>query len=175
MLNSKKKIQEQKIDLIGQTLTLKATREETDGACCIMETIMVPGGTSPFHIDRKVEEFFYVVDGEITVYVDKEIFHAKPGQIIHFPESIPHAFKNQTHSTAKALIFQLPAGNTEDFFKMMANVPKESPPPSTEELCKRSSQCGTDLLGKISRESFLSEIETDLINTGEFKVDAQQD
>ena len=94
-------------------------------------------GRVSFHTDRQVEE----------------IFQAKPEQVMHFPNNIRQAFENPTNSPGKALLFQLPAGKTEDFFKFMAELPKE-PPLSTQELSEISSQCGTDQLEMISSEIF---------------------
>ena len=153
MLNSIQRIPDQKVPLRGQTITLKATREETNGSCFIMETVVDPNGRIPFHIDREVEEFFYVVDGSMTVYVGDETFFAKPGNVIHFPKNVRHAFENSNNIPAKALIVQLPAGKTEDFFKLMGALPKEEPL-STEELCNISSECGTDLLETITKKTF---------------------
>lgn len=40
------------------------------------------------------EEFYYVLDGEVIFYINKEKFHLYEGDTIHYPSSVSHQWEN---------------------------------------------------------------------------------
>jgi transcriptional regulator with XRE-family HTH domain len=47
------------------------------------------------------EEMYYVLEGEITFYVNDKKYVLKKGEIIHYPSSIKHHYINESEETAK--------------------------------------------------------------------------
>ena len=106
-----------------------ATGKETDGQYFLFEGIIPPGGGPPPHIQTREEELFYVLDGEITFYVEGEEVVAPKGTFINMPKGVKHNFRNQSSETAKMLFLFSPAGIEGLFDEMvkdqdMANHPE---------------------------------------------------
>lgn len=51
--------------------------------------------------DRSVEKFLYVVDGNITVLLNKKEFPLEPDESLYFDGSLPHTFINKHAKAAK--------------------------------------------------------------------------
>ncbi|MCM3756151.1 cupin domain-containing protein [Sporosarcina aquimarina] len=52
------------------------------------------------------EEFYYVLDGEVIFYLNKERHHLYQGDTIHFPSSLIHQWENplETESTVLSIV-----------------------------------------------------------------------
>jgi quercetin dioxygenase-like cupin family protein len=139
------------IGVVGDVYRLLVTSEETDGRYAVMEAIVPPGGGPPPHIHSREEEGFYVLEGEITFYVDGERVVAKAGTFANMPIGIPHAFKNESHVPAKMIITMVPGGLEQMFFEV--GVPLEvgstqtSPPTKVEidSLLSAASKYGVEI------------------------------
>lgn len=104
----------------GDEYTYFATGRETDGQYFFFEGLIPPGaGPSP-HIQTKEEEAFYILEGEVTFWVDDEEVVAPKGSFINMPKGIKHYFKNKGTENAKMLFFFAPAG-IEKMFDELAN------------------------------------------------------
>jgi uncharacterized cupin superfamily protein len=52
---------------------------------------LAPRGTgSPLHVHSREDEWFYVIDGELTLWVDGETIVAPAGSFVFGPKGIPH-------------------------------------------------------------------------------------
>ncbi|MFS0644439.1 cupin domain-containing protein [Siminovitchia sp. 179-K 8D1 HS] len=40
------------------------------------------------------EEFYYVLEGEVLIYINEKKYLLKKGDAIHFPSTIPHKWEN---------------------------------------------------------------------------------
>jgi len=56
----------------GGLITWKATAEETGGAFLMFEDHMDEGKVTPLHVHPEVDETFYMLEGEIALYLDGE-------------------------------------------------------------------------------------------------------
>jgi mannose-6-phosphate isomerase-like protein (cupin superfamily) len=74
-----------------------------------------PGGGPPLHIHRHEEEFFFVLEGEVTFFVDGQILHRTAGQTAVVPRGAAHCFKNSSDKAARLLVLFTP-GSIEKFF-----------------------------------------------------------
>ena len=115
---------------VGDKYVYLATGEQTGGAYCLMEAIVPPGGGPPPHYHTREEETFYVLEGEITFTVDDRTVIGGPGAFVQIPRGTPHAFKNQSASTARMLVQCVPAG----FERFMAEFATELPSPTAPPL-----------------------------------------
>ena len=55
--------------LLGMLQTIKIGREDTDGAYGLAEILVPAGVGSPWHVHPEEDEWFYVLEGEITFWV----------------------------------------------------------------------------------------------------------
>src|SRR4051812_29592268 len=62
----------------GTLLTIKAGSEETAGGAVITENLAPRGAGSPLHVHHREDEWFYVLEGELTFWVGGEIIVAGP-------------------------------------------------------------------------------------------------
>jgi mannose-6-phosphate isomerase-like protein (cupin superfamily) len=112
--------------------TNKITGERSDGR--LFQALMrYPRGSAPpVHIHHDADETFFVLDGEMTIFVGDERFECGPGDFIFGPRGVSHAFLVKSE-WAEFLITFAPAG-IEGFFAEVAPpvVPGEPPPETTE-------------------------------------------
>jgi quercetin dioxygenase-like cupin family protein len=123
----------------GDELRFLITGEETNGAFCIMEASVAPGGGPPPHIHHREDESFFLLQGALTVNVGDKTLHASPGDFVHLPRGIAHSFKNTSNVDAKMLVTITPAG-LEKFFEAVFDlaVPGGVPPQMGPEMKARA-------------------------------------
>ncbi len=49
------------------------------------------------------EEFVYIIEGELEIYIEDMIYQLKEGDMLYFKSNIRHRFKNNTKKKVKAL------------------------------------------------------------------------
>jgi hypothetical protein len=79
--------------------------------------MLVPpnGGPGP-HAHARIQESFYVLDGEVEVKTEAGTYIAKKGSFINIPTGgLVHCFKNKTDTLARLWCTVMPAG-MEDMF-----------------------------------------------------------
>ena len=124
------------IAVSGTINTIVASKEDTGGTYSFIEAKVFPGGgvLAP-HIQTREHEGFYVVEGQITLKVDKQRIEAKPGTFVDVPPNVLHSFKNETNETVKLIIILSPPGLEEFFVEIGLEVSDINirPPPFTNE------------------------------------------
>jgi quercetin dioxygenase-like cupin family protein len=106
------------IAVVGDVYRFLATGEDTDGRYAMWEAIVPPGGGPPPHVHSREEEAFYVLEGEIALYVGDERIAVTAGAFANVPVGTAHSFRNESTHTAKMLISVAPAGLEEMFFEV---------------------------------------------------------
>lgn len=106
------------IGVVGDVYRFLATGADTDGKYALWEAIVPPGGGPPPHLHRREEETFYVLEGEITFQLGAERLVAQAGTFVRMPIGSPHAFRNDSQSSARMLISVIPAGLEKMFFEI---------------------------------------------------------
>jgi quercetin dioxygenase-like cupin family protein len=99
---------------MGSLTTNLAEKKDTNGTFCLADAILVPGNEPPPHVHSREDELFYVLDGELDVYVGEEAFKAKTGDCIFLPRFEPHAFVIRA-PRLRLLVLFTPAGIEEAF------------------------------------------------------------
>jgi quercetin dioxygenase-like cupin family protein len=114
---------------LGGLLTFKATSART-GGLWVQEARGARGYASPVHTHAREDEAFYVLDGEITVYVGDETITATPGSFLWAPRNLPHAYCVESPE-ARFLAFSTDSAFDRFFFAtgQPANAPTLPPPP----------------------------------------------
>ena len=138
---------------LGTRATIKASADSTDGRVCIIEQLAPPGSGSPLHVHTNEDEWFYVIDGELTFLVGGERIVARSGGFVYGPRGIPHIFQVTSEGPSRFLLVAEPGG-----FEAMVRAagvpatepglpPSESPPPDMELLGAAAAAQGIEILG----------------------------
>jgi quercetin dioxygenase-like cupin family protein len=137
---------------LGFLVTIKASAATTGGRVAVIEHVGTAGLGSPLHVHRNEDEWFYVMEGELTFVIGGDTITAPGGSFVYGPRDIPHAF-SVTSPQARFLLVTEPAG-LENFVRALS-VPAASrtvPPPSTEppdfaKLAAVAAEFGIEILG----------------------------
>ena len=76
----------------GGLTTIKADGAETGGRVMVTEQLAPRGSGSPLHVHHNEDEWFYVLEGELTFWVGGEVTVAPAGSFVFGPRDIPHTF-----------------------------------------------------------------------------------
>jgi quercetin dioxygenase-like cupin family protein len=102
--------------IVGDTMTLKATSESTRGNLVLLENLTAPGGGPPPHIHTREDEFFYVLDGTFEILIDDDLHAVGPGGFAFVPRGTVHNFRNTAETPSRILIGFTPSG-MDGFFR----------------------------------------------------------
>ena len=114
------------LDILWSVLV---SQDDTGGQFSVMEQLMPRrSGVAP-HLHPRVNELFYVLDGELALQLEDRLVTAEPGQFVRIPPGTPHAFAVTTES-CRVLNFYVPA--LFDDYISMTSVPATAvcPPPA---------------------------------------------
>jgi quercetin dioxygenase-like cupin family protein len=117
---------------LGGLCTIKSTGEQTGGRVAVTENWAPRGHGSPLHVHHQEDEWFYVLSGELTFWVDGRVTTATEGSFVYGPRDVPHTF-TVTSDEARFLLVVEPAG-LEDFIRALSE-PAQSltlPPTSVQ-------------------------------------------
>ncbi|MFJ2598955.1 quercetin 2,3-dioxygenase [Streptomyces erythrochromogenes] len=72
--------------------TVKGSSAEMNGAASVIEHLGRRGSGSPLHVHHHDDEWWYVLDGEMTFWVAGEVIAAAAGSFVYGPRHVPHTF-----------------------------------------------------------------------------------
>jgi quercetin dioxygenase-like cupin family protein len=138
---------------LGTLVTIKSSAETTGGRVMVTENLAPPGGGSPLHVHHREDEWFYVLDGQLTFWVGGEVVEAPAGAFVFGPRDVPHTFLVSSQEPARFLLVTEPAG-FEGFVRALGQ-PAESPtlppppsePPDMQRLAGIAAEYGLEILG----------------------------
>ena len=117
---------------LGSHTSVKASAETTAGRVAVIEHLSPRGSGSPLHIHSREDEWFYVIEGELTFWVGGQVIDAPTGSFVYGPRGIPHTFLVSSE-IARFLLVTEPGGFS-GFLRTLAE-PADAvviPPPATE-------------------------------------------
>ena len=143
---------DQPVRFLGSWTLVRSGRENTNGAFCLVEQVIRGGFASPYHVHRREDEAFYVLEGKIAVIADGKWIHAGPGDYVFGPRDVPHGFKAPGDTPARVLVVCAPAGF--DQFVLEMSEPEGTPPtpPDMAKLMALASKYGIEILGPLPEE-----------------------
>ena len=98
------------LDLGEGQVRILADGALTGGAWSTLERTETPGTRTGLHRHNRMDEAFYVVAGEFTVFVGGNLHKLAPGSFVFIPRGTPHAQGNTSAGTVKIVSFFSPAG-----------------------------------------------------------------
>jgi mannose-6-phosphate isomerase-like protein (cupin superfamily) len=96
------------IDLGTFAMTVKASRDETDGVFSLLEAEEPPGFGPPLHSHHDAAEAFYVLEGEYVMFLGDREVACPAGSFVFIPPGMRHGFRVGAAPSRK-LNFYFPA------------------------------------------------------------------
>ena len=128
----------ERIWIVGDTMTLKATGESTGGSLTLLENLTAPGGGPPPHVHAREDEFWYVLDGTFEIRIGDEVHALGPGGFAFAPHGTVHNFRNTADTPSRVLVGFAPAG-MEGFFRESGRAAVDdgpAPPLDDDEIAR---------------------------------------
>ncbi len=120
---------EGEVALRGGVGVVRKISAASDGAFSVVEHPSEPGAlAAPPHTHADMDEYSFVIEGEIGVLMGEETFRAPAGSYVLKPRGVPHAFWNPGRKPARILEIISPAG-FERYFGELAVVLSAGGPP----------------------------------------------
>lgn len=134
----------------GGLVTVKASAEQAGGRFALTEQLFPGGMATPLHSQPEDDESFYVLEGEVTFYLeDGRPLPASAGSFVHIPAGVAHAFQVDSET---ARILNVTTGQHERFFRATSDpaqtrtIPPEAPP-DMERIMAAAREYGVEILG----------------------------
>ena len=135
------------VSLRGTEVAFKVESARAEGASCV-EFTAAPGFDTGLHVHERLEETWYIVDGEIEFRVGEETFEATSGAYVFVPPQVPHAFANRTDAPARFLLIMSPPGH-DRYFDELAEILGTDGPPNTEAIAALRRRYDTEQLSSL--------------------------
>ena len=115
--------------LLGMLQTVRIGREDTGGQYGLLEILVPEGLGSPWHVHPEEDEWFYVLEGEMTFWVGDTEHSLKAGSFAFGPKGVPQTFYAEAGG-ARALVGFAPM-QFEGFLREVGEAAPERvlPPP----------------------------------------------
>jgi quercetin dioxygenase-like cupin family protein len=138
--------------------TFKTDAQQSRGDLIQMLVRDSRGAATPMHVHHGTDETFYLIEGEMTVYVGDERHDVKAGDFVFGPRGVPHCWI-ATSETIEMLVTLGPAGTEGDngtgiagFFSEVASQVGEGEKPAPampdqELFATRMLHYGIELVG----------------------------
>jgi quercetin dioxygenase-like cupin family protein len=91
-------------------LTIIADRTTTGGQYDLIKGYFPPGAQTPLHRHTRYSEQIYVLEGEFTVWADKQKLVLSPGESFLIPVGTPHVMAALGDRPACGLVIAAPSG-----------------------------------------------------------------
>jgi mannose-6-phosphate isomerase-like protein (cupin superfamily) len=125
--------------------------DTSGGALVVCEIRGGRGDMPPLHVHRRDDETFYVIEGELSLFVAGKHLLLGPGQAALAPRAVPHAYRVESEQ-ARWLVITSPAG-FDAFIREVAEpaAAEELPPAGRPQdpaiLGQAAAEVGIDILG----------------------------
>jgi quercetin dioxygenase-like cupin family protein len=137
--------------LFGNRLTVLADHTETGGRYDLIESRKAAGDRTPPHRHTRYDERFYVVDGELTVWVGKRKVVLHAGETFTIPAGTAHVVAATGEGITHGLVVASPSG----FARLIqeagtpdtGSAPPELTPADLERVNRVATEVGDEILG----------------------------
>ena len=122
----------------GEELHFHLVAGQTGGLFSMFTEITPPGGGPPPHWHDNEDEWFHLLEGTVSFFVDGQWTDAHPGDSVFAPRKQVHTFKNNTAQPTKMLIHTSPGG----FDKFFAEAAEEFAKPGGPDMQRAAQIAG---------------------------------
>ena len=123
-------------DLPGLKNRYLIEASDTDGRFALIEHTIPPRMlAAPLHTHEREDEYSYVLAGRMGAQIGDESVEAGPGELVHKPRGIPHAFWNPGDDET-VLLELISPGAFGEYFAELAPVLSGEGPPDFEKLAE---------------------------------------
>jgi quercetin dioxygenase-like cupin family protein len=137
---------------LGGLTTIKSTAEATSSRATVTENLAPQGHGSPLHVHHNEDEWFYVIEGELTFWVGGEVTRAPAGSFLYGPRGVPHTFIVSSPQARFLLVTE--PGGFEGFIRALSEAageptlpPASLQPPAPELMMATAAEYGIDIVG----------------------------
>jgi quercetin dioxygenase-like cupin family protein len=143
-------------------MTIKVSGAQTGGGLAQLETSDPRGTATPWHVHHNEDETFYVLEGEVSLLVDREQIDLGAGDFAFAPRGMAHAYIVRSE-LARMLTTLTPAGLEEVFVALGvavdgANQPTDEDMAPINEVVRRFGAYGCEIVGPPPTLSDLADI-----------------
>ncbi len=140
--------------LAGMLETVKISGADTGGRYGLIEVVVPPALGSPWHVHVEEDEWFFVLEGNLTVYVGDTRVDLTTGGFAFGPKGVPHTFIGAGSSPARVLVGLAPM-EFEGFLREVGQpatapvLPQRpaGPPPDPARVAAIAKRHGVIILG----------------------------
>ena len=136
------------VSLRGTHVGFKVESEQADGASCT-EWVAAPGFDTGLHVHERLEETWYMLEGELEFRLAEETVCAGAGACVFVPPQVAHAFANRTQEPARFLLITSPAGH-DRYFDELAEILAADGPPDSEAIAELRCRYDTEQLSSLA-------------------------
>jgi quercetin dioxygenase-like cupin family protein len=137
------------LSLRGTRVAYKAEGERPAGGPTVLEFTAVAGFSTGDHVHSRIEEIFYVVEGEFQIRADDRMVRAKPGDFVLIPPGVAHGFGTPDGGPGKIVVLVSPAGVHDQYFEDLAELLARPGPPDLEAIAELRQRYDTEQVSPI--------------------------
>jgi quercetin dioxygenase-like cupin family protein len=134
------------LDVLGEPCLVKLAGADTGNAVAVVHLTVPKLAGPPLHRHSREDEWFYVLDGELTIEVDGRRFTAGAGTSAFAPRGTVHAFQN-FHDAAAHILVMVTPGGLDQFFEDVSTQNKGKSQPDFGRVEQLMQSYGLELLG----------------------------
>jgi quercetin dioxygenase-like cupin family protein len=129
----------EEVQFLDSRARIHAASADTSGFA-LLEIDASPGSQPPLHVHREEGEGWFVLDGEITLWVGDETHTLCPGQFLFAPPRIPHTLRIGERGARYLVI-------ARESFEAFVRAVGALGEPDPEQLTAVAAEHGIDILG----------------------------
>ncbi|MCW2722304.1 cupin domain-containing protein [Pseudonocardia sp.] len=129
-----------------QVLFLNGAGDADGGSAFEMRA--APGFDTGAHRHSRIEEYFYVVDGEIEARAGERSVVGGPGTFVFVPKGMAHSIANRSPLPATFIFFTSPPGH-ERYFQDLADVLAIDGPPDIDAIAAVRARYDTEQISTL--------------------------
>lgn len=118
------------VEWLHSTYKILLTPEQTNGQLGLFETLGAPESGPPLHVHHQEDETFYILQGEVTFWLEGQTVTKGAGETMFVPRGKEHTYHVVGPNPARMLVMMTPGG-FEAFFVAMAagtyRIPEDMP------------------------------------------------
>ena len=139
----------------GRSVSLRGTEvrftvESSDAAgASFTEWEAAPGFDTGLHVHERLEETWYVLEGELEFRLGEETFVATAGATVFVPPLVAHAFANRADERAKFLLVMSPPGH-DRYFDELAKILAADGPPDADAIAELRRRYDTEQISSLT-------------------------